>query len=475
MKEFVHPREWTKKQKQASDALIRKHKTVRHLITPHLLPVYNMWHSGKRVTGLYCSRKQGKSYTDVLLANESCWQSKKINRFILPSMKQAKDVVPNIMEEIREYVPPDMMPKWRPSDGKFVYPNGSQLILGGCNDINAVRSNRGPISHDVFFDECGFYNEAFFWQLLKGAIFPQQSTTRGRRLFSTTPPESPAHPFVDEMTGIMPRLRDSGQLVTVTLWENSLLSQQQKQEILDEDYGGDPNDLEYRREQMCELVANQDRRILPEFDENIHVFSPEEIWEGEEDYKGDLPLSVRRHVGGDVGGVDKTAAILAVFNPNSGNVLVLEESELSNPDISEIARTVIDMREKDIHNTVLAEDPVIVIDVEPVSRNELRNKHGIDTRKPSKSTKAKTDRIRLLRTLLKDRAVKVSSNCQKLIKQSLYALWKESTTAVQDFERTKEFGHADLIDSLAYLVKSVDFKWNGGYTTKRLNLGRRKR
>ena len=267
---------------------------------------------------------------------------------------------------------------------------------------------------------------------------------------------------------------------TLDIFDNTILTNKQIYKIM-ERYGGIES-KSFRREYLCELIADADLLVVPEFDKEEHVYEPEDLWEGEKDHNGNLPEYVRSHFFGDVGGVDHTGLIRAVFNPASGNILVLGEEDLKNPDVTTIGQTITSMIDlnKRPHSGMEAIEWSGGIDCEPVTLNELRKRYALNLRKPSKTTKAKEDRVRLLRTLIQEGRIKISSNCAKLVVQLEMGQWKESQSDNKDFERTAEFGHLDLLDALAYMCKLVNFRWVPGGTDKSdLNLtgrtkGRRK-
>jgi hypothetical protein len=93
---------------------------------------------------LNCSRRFGKTFTLQVLADEFCRRFPNVHvRFAAPSKTQLKQIIHPNMAKIHATCPPGLKPKWRTGDSMYLYPNGSQLHLAGCDDAESMEALEG--------------------------------------------------------------------------------------------------------------------------------------------------------------------------------------------------------------------------------------------------------------------------------------------------------------------------------------------
>src|SRR5688572_9375828 len=81
-----------------------------------------------------CSRRLGKSFLLVTLANMVCQKKKGAQvRYVAPTGKALRKIVHPIMQKILVDCPEILKPTWKSQDMMYVYPNGSELHLAGVN------------------------------------------------------------------------------------------------------------------------------------------------------------------------------------------------------------------------------------------------------------------------------------------------------------------------------------------------------
>src|SRR5260221_12776233 len=81
-----------------------------------------------------CSRRIGKTTTLGVIATEIGVQYPEAQvHFGAPYQNALKDFLLLIFNQILSDCPPNLRPKWKPIDGKFVFPNGSSLNCIGAN------------------------------------------------------------------------------------------------------------------------------------------------------------------------------------------------------------------------------------------------------------------------------------------------------------------------------------------------------
>src|SRR5690606_32964085 len=85
----------------------------------------------------------------------------------------------------------------------------------------------------------------------------------------STPPESPAHPFVE----FIGRAQKENSYVHFTIFDNPMLSKEQIDDIINE-YEGGTNNIDFRREYMAEVIIDERRALVPEWKDS-YIGEPE--------------------------------------------------------------------------------------------------------------------------------------------------------------------------------------------------------
>lgn len=94
---------------------------------------------------------------------------------------------------LAEQLPEDLRPARSPMG--WQWPDGSRVVLGGCEDTRKADRLRGPEADLAVIDEGGFI--PILGYVAKSVVGPQLWETRGRMLMPSTPPEGADHEFVD--------------------------------------------------------------------------------------------------------------------------------------------------------------------------------------------------------------------------------------------------------------------------------------
>lgn len=139
-------------------------------------------------------RKLGKSFLFCLVAVETCIRNPgcRVN-YACQTGKNATEIVDPIFKEIIKDAPPECLPVWREKDGHWEFPNGSYVVLFGCEDETKADRGRGPGALLSIVDEGGFIRVLSY--VLDSVLSPQHLRTGGRTLVGSSPPKSPAHDF----------------------------------------------------------------------------------------------------------------------------------------------------------------------------------------------------------------------------------------------------------------------------------------
>ena len=464
--------EWDADKLMKSNSLMRRTKSMKHLLNPKQREFYSLWEDGvHNHIGLYCARKSGKSLTALAMAYEFCWNNPgKIVRYICPELKQAREVVLPIADELKMFVPEDMRPEVKKADLKLVFPNGATICLGGAKKDNAD-SNRGPICHLLIRDEIASWASGEDYKYInKGVLYPQLTTTRGKIIDLTTPPANIAH---DWIRGDFEKLSAKNALVCFDIDDNPLLDADQIEEII-ERYGG-RDDPEFQREYKLALISNQNIRVIPEWplkhdEQSEFVFSGTPQRDGHEDK---LIRELYGYMAADLGVVDYTFILSSLYSPVDNCLFVTAESYERGGGFQNFKNSYTELYQKILADSEIGWEPSSVIDCFEQARMALRKDFNLSFKRPTK--RKLEDNVGYLRALIKAGKIKISEDCPMLRAQLRLGTWKNIEATNKDFSRTAELGHLDGIATLVYLARSIPWGRSPGiYTAQNMNLtGRR--
>ena len=450
---WERPDQWSSEKLAKAMALCRRTLSVRHYLNPKQREFYDLLRlPGITHAGLFCSRKVGKSFLTLLDAYEFCWKNPMVTvRFVLPELKQARETMLPIANEFRAFLPPEMLPTPKLSELKLVFPNGSIIALGGAKKENA-ESNRGPIAHRIYRDECAAWeDEPHYSYITKSILLPQMTTTGGMLIDTTTPPKSPAHPWIQHD---LPMLKKRGHIVSFDIDENPLLTENQVEAIV-ERYGGRDNP-DFRREYKLELISDTSLRVIPEFS-RYYVVSDEYLREITES-TGGLPVPLFGFAAADLGVTDNTGMLGALYIPSENQILIVGEDMYKGEGLQYFSDRWKEMRRvliPKLNGDGVYHPIKLTIDCFEQAGMSLRKDFKIQYSRPHK--RKLVDNVGFLRLQFTHGRVLIHESCQMLIDQLQNGLWKESHAKEdsRDFERSTTHGHLDLIAALVYLVRSV--------------------
>lgn len=433
-------KEWDADKRSKSDELLRRGK-YRHLLLPHQKTFYDLIANGTESQyGLYCSRKQGKSFTITIIAFEFAQNNPgSIQRIVLPSKVLAKEIYFAIYQELKDIIPTELMPTMLKMEAAFQFANGSRIVLGGSQAEN-IEQSRGPLAHRIYRDEVTAWNAANYEYATFSVLAPQGTTVPNFMFIdTTTPPKSPSHPWIQVD---YPKLVSKGALKTFDIYQNSLLTPQMIDKIIDQ-YGGvdNPN---FQREHLCMLVADQSLRLTPEFVRDTYVTELPKL----EDNFGN-PIVCQPVIGSDLGLNDNTFHVFGYHHYALDKYIVLDEWVDSYKTFDKI----VDAYNKGVVENFPKSDflePDCVADIWEIARHTLRNDYGWNMRAPTKGQTAET--IAFLRDCLVNNKLIISPKCVNLIHELTVGIWAPNR---KDIDRGGTVGHADGVMALAYALKAV--------------------
>jgi len=379
-------------------------------------------------------RQRGKSFAACLLADEAArrnpgWQI----RFVTGNQKSLRKIVQPNMRALHETCPFDLRPAWNTMDSCYRYHNGSEIHLAGANDGHADDS-RGQRAHLCIVDEAGFVDDLDY--LVGSVLLPQTLTTGGKVILISTPPVTPAHAFIAEVELAIGR----GTHILSTIDDCTHLSDRQKSDLIAE-LGGRTS-TKARRELWCEHIVDEERAVVPEFDDarRSAIVSP-------------IPPATYEQptVAIDVGFEDLTAILFGYWHFTTARLHIQAEVMIKRGRTDQVA-DAIRMKEEELwgKNENLP-GPVRWSDTDLRLIADLGELHDLGVTPTAKDDKEA--QVNALRMLVKEDKLRIDPSCVMLIGTLRTAVWNKARTS---FERLREYGHADALDALIYLHRNVD-------------------
>ncbi len=416
------------------------------LLYKHQRPIYNKIREVIASTDpdvnsfvIDCARQFGKSFTEFLISVEECIrQPNKTIVFIGPLKSQVNEIINGkTFGTIFATAPKDLVPVLK--DSALVFSNGSRIRLAGTDNHN-YENLRGGAADLIFLDEAGFMSDLEDGVL--PTVEPMTKTTKGKVIFSSTPPESLDHDYHDVL-----RYHEEAQLIaTFTIWDDKTLSEKDLKRIISQCKGKDT--IKFKREYECQRIADSSRQVIPGFSiERQELFRIKDTSYRDSEF---YPYW-KKYVVADWGGKDKTAIVFAHYNFRTKLVIVEDHLDLNGEDVTPgvIARKI---AEKTSQLWQGKHDITYYCDNNmPLLQQDM----NITYRLPFVATsKGRLDQmVEKVKDWEYDERIRFSPDAEVVLKSTAAAHWNKSR---DEFARSKVYGHYDHCAALIYLVRNVD-------------------
>ena len=396
-----------------------------------------------------CSRQWGKSFWAVTKAIETAIKIPKAQiRYGAAFQSDLVDFIIPAFDKILEDAPKDCKAVFKKAGSSYIFPNGSRIKLVGLDKHpNGLRGNTLDL---IIIDECGFVSNLDY--IYKSVIIPATlHRPNCKIIFISTPPSTPAHPFVDYVQ----KAEREGAYVMLDVYTNPLITEDDIQRMANEMGGRDSTT--FRRECECEFVTDNDLAIIPEWkDEYIQEIPRDEFYQ-----------YYHKYVGMDLGIKDLTADIYAYYDFKRASLIIEDETEMNGAQINSLILVEqIRKKEKDLwDNTEIINGqnqykkdvnnnhipfrrvsdtnwPILIKDF-----SSLHNLTFIETNKDN--LEAMINEVRLM---VQAGQIIVHPRCKKLIGCLKYGVWNDKKKA---FARSTLYGHFDHLAALVYLVRNL--------------------
>lgn len=379
-----------------------------------------------------------------------------IIRYAALTSKSASEIVTATLKECLATCPEELLPEINEIKGTVTWPNGSILTWAGTDNDQFDRL-RGPKCHLILLDESAFYAKL---KEVESALLPQLTTTGGKVLYLSTPPENPGHEFVQRYYAAAAR----GMAQHDTLLNNPRLSEDRIKSFLgnEADRLGLPltefvASTYCRREYFAEIVTEESKAAIPSF-------TPERAREIVRERE--RPIHFDGYVSLDLGLIDGHGVLFAYWDYARAK-LVVEDEILLRGKTTDILTEAVKQKEtalwgndkfngtlfgaKDWGSTpewlkgVAAENaprqPYLrVADNELIVLADMHSRHGLSFFPTPKDEKHMA--VDALDIAIRTGQVEIHPRCVKLIHQLYSTLWDNNR---RQWERTAD-GHGELVD-----------------------------
>lgn len=415
------------------------------------------------------SRQRGKSHAALCLAVETCLTtSGAVVRYAAKTAKSARAIVEPILSRLLLHAPEDMRPRIDAQAGhvEWTLDGTVRRLVWAGTDSEQFERLRGPYAHLLLFDEAAFYPDL---PSVESALLPQLTTTGGKALYLSTPPETPAHPFAERWRAAL----GHGRYVHDTIHGNPRLGEAGVGRIIRQEaerLGMTPEELVastyWRREYLAEIVTEESRAAVP-------------AWTLERAKRLVREVPRPEHFDGysalDWGYLDGFGLVLAWWWYEQQALVVEDAVRLRGRNSAECAEEVrkreaalwgvdrfegttrgrprLEMVPEYLRGAVLESAPrqplMRVGDNQPQTLADMRQLYGLavwPTRKDNKH--AAVDELNVM---VQREKLYIHPRATQLIEELYGVLWNRQRT---EWERTEK-GHGELIDCLVYLLRNV--------------------
>lgn len=381
---------------------------------------------------LNTGRQWGKSRLFSAMAAEHCLEVPGARvPYAAPTSKQVDEFITPHWLRMADHAPDERRPVSK--DGDWVFPNGSRVVISGCEDRRKADRLRGPRATMAILDEAGFVPIADY--VAQSVLGWQLATTGGPLLRSSTPPEQPDHPFVDWVA----EAKSKGAYYHATVFDAPHITPEMRAKLIERCGGEDT--VAWRREGLAEIIVDPQQVVLPEWGEQCIEARPR-------------PAYYLPHVVGDLGYVDLTVVLFGYYDFEAAVDVIEDELVFSHTRSDEIRQAVAEKERAlfgklRVHRRRIDAQPIVRADLSRDLAQDDESQHWQSPRKDDLHAAVNALRVRL--SLGK---VRVHPRCATTIAHAAFARWNRGRT---DFERPAQGGHHyDGAAALVYYARELD-------------------
>lgn len=419
------------------------------------------------------SRQVGKSYASAADDCDFSLQNEKgIVRYCAKTKESAAAIMLPTLEMLLQDCPKDIAPR-RIDSHIWEWPTTlSRWYIFGT-DAESFNRGRGPRTHRLKLDECGFYQDLVG---VEAALLPALQTTGGKCLYLSTPSDSPGHDYALRVQAA----RAAKRLEHATIYDNPRVNVEtvirgecarlgmSREELLRSTY--------WRREYMAEWVTEESRAACPSWPAVADECTRE--WPRPTHFAG-----LTSHDWGGYTG-DPHAALFGYYDFKAGKLVVEDEDEVRGGTMGmlvdrwkaketnlwgkrawdgtlwgagyfeEHTKALPDF----LKPALLAKGPsqpfLRVCDHDDNLQGEFITLYGYALLPTDKAEKH--FHVDQLNQGLREKRVIIHPRCRRLLEQLRTTLWDEKR---RQWVRTEK-DHGDLVDDLVYMWRGCPFNFD---------------
>ncbi len=409
--------------------------------------------TGKILT-LLCSRRLGKTYKMFGKCVQICLKNPyAVAKYLFPEKAQGSLILEEVSRQLFETCPPDVMPEWQATKQRYVFPNGSQIQIGGIDDRGGD-SLRGGSSDICVLDEIGFADSKYVNHAILNVLLPTMIHNPKAKIYLiSTPPKTSTHVFYTDY--VKPLLAQK-KIEKLTVYESSVLTTEEIEQSIAVNYPKGLKDPEFLREFMCEMSDDVASKIFPEADQKyIDTMTFNE-------YK--LPPYFDYYVSGDIGFKDLTVYLFGYWNFHEAKLYVLDELVIHGPSLNgqsltQVLASGIQAKERELFGN---QKPYMrLMDNDLIIINNLNTEHGLNFIPTQKDNKEGA--VNTVRLMLNNKQIMIHSRCKHLLYHMQYGEWdQKASRSTRGFlripdspDKTIRGGHCDAADALIYMCRQL--------------------
>jgi hypothetical protein len=281
-------------------------------------------------------------------------------------------------------------------------------------------------------------------------LLPTTTHTGGKIVLASTPPEDPAHEFLQ----FIERAEKDKLLTKKTVYDNPLLTSGQIENIVSK-FSGGANNSQFRREYLCEIVKDEQMSVLPEVDDDLLRQIVKDV---------EAPAFCNRYVAMDIGFKDLTVVLFGYYDFREDIIVIQDEivkngKEINLPKFTkEIQYKEAQLWTNPLTNELFKPDSR-VSDINPFVIQEITIASNNEISFGMASKDNKLANLNKLRVMLAAKKIIINPRCTTLARHLKNCRWKDKTTK-EEFARSPDEGHYDAVDALLYFTRAVNYKKN---------------
>lgn len=400
-----------------------------------------------------CARRLGKSFMLCVMAVEQAMHPGSRVLYAAPTSKDAQEIVAPLLEQILYSAP--FKVKYDKQQSKWKFPGGGQIRLFACDNKAKANRGRGASAHLVLIDEAGFIPILDY--VLHSVVNPQTLTTRGRIILASTPSDEPDHPF----TLIAQKAEEGGFYVRKTIHDNPRLTPEDIKEYIDRDAAI----LGYSAAEFMDTdIYKREFLALRAIDTNLIVIPD---WNGRTAAPA-RPEFFDAYVAFDAGGIDPHGLLFSYWEHETQTLVIEDELLLRENETTEQIAAFVKKKEALLWGVDKWDGTLRGAERNRQSPTQSRAQpylrvcdlgsgklqltiDGVTFLPTSKNDKIKY--VDDTRILFRQGKIIIKPNCKHLMRQLRTTMWMNERQ--NDYRRTKDGQHGDLIDCLVYTVRNI--------------------